>query len=101
MVVRRPSGRCHIDGAERSWDVRRVTFNGFERSVRMVVAEPSSLNRVRYSTSLEGFGRATWKRLDRSIRSVERGEASPKIYLCASLACTYQPRKLQSQFLKT
>lgn len=43
MVVRSPSGRCHIKAAESNWDVRSVTFNGFERSVSSVVADPSNL----------------------------------------------------------
>ena len=43
MVVRRPSGRSHIEGAERSWEVRSVTFRGFDSSVSRVVAEPRSL----------------------------------------------------------
>ena len=42
-VVRRPSGRCHIDGAASNWDVRRVMFSGFERRVNRVVAELRSL----------------------------------------------------------
>ena len=47
MVVRRPSGRCHIDGADRSCDVRSVTFSGFDKRVSNVVAEPKSLRTVR------------------------------------------------------
>ena len=42
-VVLRPSGRCHIEGAESNWDVRSVIFNGFDNSVSNVIAEPSSL----------------------------------------------------------
>lgn len=48
IVVRRPSGRCHIEGAERNWEVRRVTFSGFDKRVSRVVAEPRSLNVVRH-----------------------------------------------------
>lgn len=47
MVVRRPSGRCHIDGADRSCDARSVTFSGFDKRVSSVVAEPKSLGMVR------------------------------------------------------
>lgn len=47
MVVRRPSGHRHIEGADRSCDVRSVTFNGFDRRVSSVVAEPKSLGMVR------------------------------------------------------
>jgi len=43
IIVRKPSGRCHIEGAESSWDVRSVTFSGLDRRVRRVVAEPRSL----------------------------------------------------------
>ena len=53
-MVRRPSGRCHIEGAERSWEVRRDTFNGLDREVSSVVAEPRSLKVVRYSESEKG-----------------------------------------------
>lgn len=48
MVVRRPSGRCHIGSAESNWEVRRVTFDGFNKRVSSVVAEPRSLGMVRY-----------------------------------------------------
>ena len=47
IVVRRPSGRCHIEGAESNWEVRRVTFSGFDKRVSRVVAEPRSLDLVR------------------------------------------------------
>ena len=52
---RRPSGRCHIEGAERSWEVRRDTFNGLDREVSSVVAEPRSLKVVRYSELEKGI----------------------------------------------
>ena len=53
-MVRRPFGRCHIEGAERSWEVRRDTFNGLDREVSSVVAEPRSLTVVRYSKLEKG-----------------------------------------------
>ena len=48
MVVRTPSGLCHIEGAERSWEVRSVTLSGLDKRVSSVVAEPRSLGMVRY-----------------------------------------------------
>ena len=45
-VVRRPFGRCHMEGAESNCEVRRVTFNGFDKRVSNVVAEPRSLGVV-------------------------------------------------------
>ena len=43
MVVRSPSGRCQIAGAVSSWDVRSVTFKGFDSNVSSVVAELNNL----------------------------------------------------------
>ena len=54
IVVWRPSARCHIEGAERSWEVRRDTFNGLDREVSSVVAEIRSLRVVRYNKSEMG-----------------------------------------------
>ena len=41
-------------GAERSWEVRRDTFNGLDREVSSVVAETRSLRIVRYSKLEKG-----------------------------------------------
>lgn len=46
MVVRSPSGRCQIAGADSNWEVRRVTFNGLDSNVSNVVADPSNLFKV-------------------------------------------------------
>jgi len=45
-VAWRPSGRCHIAGAERSCAVRSVTLSGFDNNVSRFVAEPRSLDSV-------------------------------------------------------
>lgn len=45
-AVRRPSGLCHIVGAESIWCVRRERLRGLERSVKRVMAEPKSLSRL-------------------------------------------------------
>lgn len=50
IVVRRPSGRCHINGAESNWEVRSVIFDGFDRWTRTVVAEPRSLQMSAWSS---------------------------------------------------
>lgn len=42
-IVRRPSGLFQIAGADSSCADKRVTFNGLERSVSRLAADPSSL----------------------------------------------------------
>ena len=42
--VRRPSGRSHIAGADRSCETRSWTFSGFVRVVRSDAAVPSNLS---------------------------------------------------------
>lgn len=52
IVVRKPSGRCHIEGAERTWEARSVTFKGLESRVRRVVADPRSLQTLAMGSSI-------------------------------------------------
>ena len=47
LIIRRHVGKCigcvHIAGAAKSWDVRRLTFNGFASVVSSEVVDPRIL----------------------------------------------------------
>lgn len=71
MVVRRPSGRCQIAGAESNCDVRSLTFSGLESNVNRVVAAPSNLLNVNNRHAINKGCILTLKHLDYRTRFVK------------------------------